>query len=278
MPTIFYCTRTHKQIANVVKELKKTVYGNDIKMTILSSRTHTCIHPQVSKMPSKDEGCKKLNKKGGSMADPDNTVDGGPSNLGGCSYLTRFKQRQPMPYENYGFKTPVWDIEDLMTSFKRKRYCPYYGARELMNRVDIVFCPYNYLIDPRIRSSMMINLNNQIIMIDEAHNCEDACRESTSFTFNKFQIDSGLRELRSIIAESFIIEPEIKDAFQYFILLFDKLIEWINQNCQVMTQQDFDTQMSRIQNGTEIAISFKNLGLDPAGYAEFKVSRIIYCY
>jgi hypothetical protein len=32
-------------------------------MTILSSRTQTCIHPTVSKMPNKDESCKKLNKK-----------------------------------------------------------------------------------------------------------------------------------------------------------------------------------------------------------------------
>ena len=31
-------------------------------MTILASRAHTCIHPQVSKLPNKDETCKKLNK------------------------------------------------------------------------------------------------------------------------------------------------------------------------------------------------------------------------
>ena len=43
-------------------------------MTILSSRAHTCIHPYVSKMPSKDEACKKLNKKS-STNNPDMNND-----------------------------------------------------------------------------------------------------------------------------------------------------------------------------------------------------------
>ena len=35
------------------------------------------------------------------------------------------------------------------------KYCAYYAARDLMPVVDIIFCPYNYLIDPRIRSSVI---------------------------------------------------------------------------------------------------------------------------
>jgi hypothetical protein len=31
-------------------------------MTILASRQHTCIHPQVSKMSNKDELCKNMRK------------------------------------------------------------------------------------------------------------------------------------------------------------------------------------------------------------------------
>ena len=29
--------------------------------------------------------------------------------------------------------------------------CPYYATRTLMDEADIIFCPYNYLVDPLIR-------------------------------------------------------------------------------------------------------------------------------
>ncbi len=32
--------------------------------------------------------------------------------------------------------------------------CPYYAAREIMEDADIIFCPYNYLVDPHIRSQV----------------------------------------------------------------------------------------------------------------------------
>lgn len=48
----------------------------------------------------------------------------------------------------------AWDIEDLVTLGKRIRSCAYYAARELMEEAFIIFCPYNYLLDPMIRESV----------------------------------------------------------------------------------------------------------------------------
>lgn len=48
----------------------------------------------------------------------------------------------------------AWDIEDLVTLGKRIRSCSYFAARELMQDASIVFCPYNYLLDPMIRESV----------------------------------------------------------------------------------------------------------------------------
>lgn len=54
IPTIYYCSRTHKQITQMVRELRRTGY-RDIEMSILSSREKTCIHPKISKSSSKNE-------------------------------------------------------------------------------------------------------------------------------------------------------------------------------------------------------------------------------
>ncbi|CAN8016577.1 unnamed protein product [Ixodes persulcatus] len=59
VPIIYYGTRTHKQIAQVVRELKKTEYRN-ARMCILSSRERTCIHPRISRSSNKNEECKEL--------------------------------------------------------------------------------------------------------------------------------------------------------------------------------------------------------------------------
>lgn len=48
----------------------------------------------------------------------------------------------------------AWDIEDLVSLGKQLRSCSYYAARELRQGALIVFCPYNYLLDPMIRESV----------------------------------------------------------------------------------------------------------------------------
>ncbi len=43
-----------------------------------------------------------------------------PKSGGGCYYYNKFKKNQ-LTYETYGFKKPVWDIEDLVDLFKKKK-------------------------------------------------------------------------------------------------------------------------------------------------------------
>lgn len=62
-PKIFFGTRTHKQLGQVIKEFKKTVYAKSANMTILSSREHTCIRDLQGSYLSKTEMCRDILQK-----------------------------------------------------------------------------------------------------------------------------------------------------------------------------------------------------------------------
>lgn len=47
-----------------------------------------------------------------------------------------------------------FDIEDLVDAGRELHACPYFAARSLMAEADIIFCPYNYIIDPAIRDNV----------------------------------------------------------------------------------------------------------------------------
>lgn len=45
-------------------------------------------------------------------------------------------------------------------------------CREFATTADILFVPYNYLIDPQRRKSLNISWKNAVLIFDEAHNVE----------------------------------------------------------------------------------------------------------
>ena len=45
---------------------------------------------------------------------------------------------------------------------------------------EIIFCPYNYLIDPVIRKAMNVEISDAVLIFDEAHNIEDNARDAAS--------------------------------------------------------------------------------------------------
>ena len=57
----------------------------------------------------------------------------------------------------------AWDIEELVSLGRKLKACPYYTARELMQNADIIFCPYNYLLDAQIRETVSRYVKIKII-------------------------------------------------------------------------------------------------------------------
>ena len=52
---------------------------------------------------------------------------------------------------------------------------------ERMVEADIIFVPYNYLINSTLRKNIGLNLKNSILIFDEAHNIFNSAESITIF-------------------------------------------------------------------------------------------------
>lgn len=77
--------------------------------------------------------------------------------------------------------------------------CPYYVSRSLRGPADIIFTPYNYLLDPKARKSYGIELGANVVIFDEAHNLEQFCEETSSFSISSYDISTALEAIDELI-------------------------------------------------------------------------------
>ncbi|OMO66762.1 Helicase-like, DEXD box c2 type [Corchorus olitorius] len=180
-PTIVYTSRTHSQLRQVVQELRRSSYRP--KMVVLGSREQLCIHDEVSLLRGKAQTnacrflCKKRSKR----------------------YCTHFPPVADYVKNNRHIGDEPLDIEDLVNIGKRFGPCPYYVSRELHKVADIVFAPYNYLIDRDNRKSLNLVWDNSILIFDEAHNLESICADAASFDLSSGLLTACISEAKNCV-------------------------------------------------------------------------------
>ncbi|RHY38383.1 hypothetical protein DYB25_010046 [Aphanomyces astaci] len=87
-----------------------------------------------------------------------------------------------------------------------------------------LFCPYNYIIDPQIRSSCSITLKNAVVIFDEAHNIEDVCRDAASFELHQASLEDSAKILTTALQN-----PNVSDSKKHDLKPLLKLINGWNR-------------------------------------------------
>jgi regulator of telomere elongation helicase 1 len=75
----------------------------------------------------------------------------------------------------------------------------------MASNADLVFLPYNYLVDPRIRRTLAINLEECAVIVDEAHNVLQIFEDSSSISFKGKDVAVALSDLDYMLQ---IVEDE----------------------------------------------------------------------
>ncbi|KAJ2447325.1 hypothetical protein GGF42_005471 [Coemansia sp. RSA 2424] len=227
MPKIYFGTRTHKQVSQLVDELRrKTPYR--LRSAVLGSRAQTCINKRARKAQSIDDKCRQLVD--------DNWC--GPHRA--YRKLMMHEKLQPMG------ELELWDLEDIGKLGKQTSACPYFAARELSTEADLIFCPYQYILDPGVRSSVGIDLKGNIVILDEAHNVENAARDSGSWEITDEHLNVIAMECRKLAQRGTLVAQHSTVE-----TLATTLINWLQGSSHPYEYLEFDSQTAVWPNSDE---------------------------
>ncbi len=183
---IFYASRTHSQLTQLISELKSTSYLPTI--CILASRDHLCTNSIVNVLGDKSDKiskCQSLVRK----------------HL--CaSYTNLYRRKQTIMRE---FSNKIFDIEELFKEGVKSEFCPYFYTKLQIDTAHLVFLPYNFLTHDEFLWMVKPYLNNSIIIIDEAHNIGMNAEDGSSVVLTKNVLERAVEDLqkaREQLAES----------------------------------------------------------------------------
>ena len=187
-PIIYYTSRTHAQLSNVIQELQKTCYRP--RNSIISSRDQMCVNECIRGFRGNmlNIKCQMYQKKGE------------------CKYF-KGKNNSNMTWAAYDGKT----VEELKDIAKKRKFCPFFFERDKSLHSDLVFLPYNYIFDPSIKKRMKIQMKNSILIIDEAHNIQEVCNDAVSKDFNSSMIDEIINDMKSL--KGFLEESQLAGGY-----------------------------------------------------------------
>ncbi|KAF9565157.1 Fanconi anemia group J protein [Mortierella alpina] len=226
LPKIYFGTRTHKQITQLVKELKSNT-GYRPEMVVLGSRNHYCINPALKKIANKNEGCQDL---------LDNSSQG-------CVWKHNVREMEMSAYGK------IWDMEDMITQGKAKRACPYFASSSWPKCIledSLELTQSSVVLE--IRRAMDIDLDNAIVILDEAHNIEDAARDAGGLELLDKDLTTAKKEFQAMVDSNILADSGrmLYSLASIFIKILEDQTSFKIQEYEQSTEMDYDNACQEI--------------------------------
>ncbi|KAJ0396188.1 hypothetical protein ATCC90586_004398 [Pythium insidiosum] len=221
---IIYCSRTHSQISQFIREIKKTVFGERMRVVSLGARKNLCVNDSVTSLRSDlrmTDKCLDM-LQGGKKKTAKEKASGSAK----CPYydhelLTHFK--------DYSL-AHVHDIEDLHKLGEEMAICSYYGARASVPLAQIVAMPYSMLLSKDTRASLGIDVSDNIVLLDEAHNVIDAINSTYQVQVLNKQLVVSRRSLWSYFKK---YEKRLKGSNCFYIKQLLTILEALTKHLRL---------------------------------------------
>ncbi|KAI5995980.1 helicase C-terminal domain-containing protein [Pisolithus orientalis] len=311
---IYYASRTHSQLTQVLLELQKLRFppilhssldaakhsgtqGNEVshrkreldqvevggddgigqrqwRTVALGSRKQLCINEDVrSKFWDLDEMCRELQQgKVGKR----------------CQHLPPLEEGTKMlDFRDQILAFPK-DIEDLAAAGRNADTCPYYGSRKAIPQAELITLPYNLLLQKSARESLGIDLTNQIVIIDEAHNLiptllslSSVSVTSTTLAISLQQVETYYNKFRNRFAASHGLH--LRRLISYLQAMSKVVEEWTETkqtSTEVMSIPDYVQRLGRKVDGInlleiETYLRKSKISRKISGYAEAVATEVL---
>uniref|UniRef100_A0A3Q2NUU3 DEAD/H (Asp-Glu-Ala-Asp/His) box helicase 11 n=1 Tax=Fundulus heteroclitus TaxID=8078 RepID=A0A3Q2NUU3_FUNHE len=170
---IYYCSRTHSQLAQFVHEVQKSPFGQNVSLVTLGSRQNLCVNDEVRRLGSIqriNDRCLEMQKN---KHEKQNHEDGAKRKRGPAKSVCPYNKAMALQQMRDEVLGTVRDIEQLLTLGKESHACPYYSTRLAVPPAQLVVLPYQMVLHEGTRRAAGIQLKGQVLIIDEAHNLSD---------------------------------------------------------------------------------------------------------
>ncbi|XP_015115982.1 ATP-dependent DNA helicase DDX11 [Diachasma alloeum] len=168
----FLCSRTHSQLSQFIGEFKKSPYAEGVSLVPIGSRQNYCVNEAVKKLGNIDlinEKCLELQRSKKTTSKKEKDLKRSKTTNSCCPYNPG--DQNLLIAE---IITTIHDIEEIVETAKEIDTCAYYACRKSLQNGQVIVLPYNSILHKNTRLSSGINLKDNVIIIDEAHNLLEA--------------------------------------------------------------------------------------------------------
>lgn len=240
--TVICLTSRQTQANQVIKTIKdiNIKAQNKIKYVAFIGKRSMCVHQERDLYPASDflDFCKKVREQGK------------------CKFFKNARDEEKAEEIKQVLNTTsdrFMSVEEFVDFTGSCSFCPYEMAAIKAYQTDVVVADYNYLFAQGMQQAFLGKVGREledcIVIVDEAHNLPDRVRSSYSYTLSTELLNIALKELQDYFKESKYDSyvQILKDVLEQ--LYFDKKMTGKQQF--MITKDDFLAMfLSRLKGKT----------------------------
>lgn len=213
--TLFFLTSRHTQHEIALKTLRQIKQKHKVAFQAVDiiGKKWMCLQSNVQRLPNSEftEFCRALREDGK------------------CTYYSNLKKGEKLTttakllLDDLKNLSPVRN-QTIIDESKKHNICPYYASMQMAKKARVIIGDYFYIFHPKIREQFFskndIELNDAIIIVDEAHNLPSRIKDLATSRLSSNVLKRAIKEAQK--HELGEVALRLAKIFEYVKLLGQK--------------------------------------------------------